>query len=88
MAAFLWGGVPKQLISGVDLKHDEKIYIHCKGGHGRVGIAVASLLCYIKNISVEESLKLTNECHKKREIMKEKWRNIGSPQTYNQKKFS
>lgn len=70
-----------------NLKNSEKIYIHCKGGHGRVGIVVASLLCYIKNISVQEALKLTNECHKKREIMKEKWRNIGSPQTYNQKKF-
>lgn len=70
-----------------NLKHDEKIYIHCKGGHGRVGIVVASLLCYIKNISVEDSLELTNEYHKNREIMKEKWRNIGSPQTYNQKKF-
>ena len=37
------------------LKVGEKIYIHCKGGHGRSGILVACILCYYNNLSVEES---------------------------------
>lgn len=65
----------------------EKIYIHCKGGHGRVGIVVAVLLCYMRNITPEKALIYTNEYHNNRVDMREKWRRIGSPQTVRQKKF-
>ena len=30
-----------------NLKNDEKIYIHCKGGHGRSGVVVSCLLFFI-----------------------------------------
>jgi predicted NAD-dependent protein-ADP-ribosyltransferase YbiA (DUF1768 family) len=70
-----------------NLQKNEKIYVHCKGGHGRAGILVASLLCYNLKITPEESLQLTNNYHSKRIEMKDKWRNIGSPQTTTQKKF-
>lgn len=63
------------------------IYIHCKGGHGRSGILVSCLLCYIYKIPPDKALKLTTEYHGKRKLMREKWRNIGSPQTYWQKNF-
>lgn len=69
------------------LKDDQKIYIHCKGGHGRAGIVVACLLCFINCITSYESLKLTNQYHEQRPEMKEKWRSIGSPQTSKQKEF-
>jgi hypothetical protein len=69
------------------LKSDEKIYIHCKGGHGRSGILVACILCYYNNISTEESLRRTNKYHGERIIMREKWRKIGSPQGKKQKDF-
>jgi len=69
------------------LKQDEKIYIHCKGGHGRAGVVVACLLCYIQGISAEDALELTLKCHGQRTIMKPYWRAIGSPQTKYQKNF-
>ena len=69
------------------LKDGEKIYIHCKGGHGRCGVVVASILCIHHNIDSEHSLHLTNKYQSDRKIMREKWRMIGSPQTLEQKNF-
>lgn len=68
-------------------KDDELFYIHCKGGHGRSGVIVACILCYIFKIPPEKSLNMTTQCHNKRIEMKDKWRKIGSPQTDQQKKF-
>lgn len=70
-----------------NLKNKKKIYIHCKGGHGRSGVVVASILCYIFGLTPFESLEYTTTCHSNRSIMREKWRKIGSPQTYLQRKF-
>ena len=67
--------------------NDECVYIHCKGGHGRSGVVVATILCYIFNIDPEESLELTKKYHSHRIIMRDKWRYLGSPQTLNQKNF-
>ena len=69
------------------LKDDQKMYIHCKGGHGRSGIVVASILCLYHKIPPEYALELTKLYHQKRKIMRDKWRRIGSPQTFNQKDF-
>jgi ribA/ribD-fused uncharacterized protein len=69
------------------LNDNEKIYIHCRGGHGRSGIVVASILCYLLKIYPSKALELTTECHSQRKIMKDKWRKIGSPQTTPQKYF-
>lgn len=70
-----------------NLEKYEKIYIHCKGGHGRSGILVACLLCYLYKITPAEAIAKTTIYHNKRKIMKEKWRKMGSPQTRKQKKF-
>ena len=70
------------------LEKDEKIYVHCKGGHGRSGILVASLIyLHVGNLSTKECLELTNQAHNERTVMREKWRKIGSPQTAPQKKY-
>ena len=69
------------------LEEDEKIYIHCRGGHGRAGVVVATLLSITNDIGTTESLALTNTCHNERTVMREKWRSIGSPQTRGQKIF-
>lgn len=69
------------------LKKGELIYIHCKGGHGRSGVVVASLLCHIFGMSPGEALDHTTMYHSNRKSMREKWRQIGSPQTYQQKGF-
>jgi ribA/ribD-fused uncharacterized protein len=69
------------------LKQGEKVYVHCKGGHGRSGVVVACLLCYIFKIKPSDSLKRTTSYHSKRSIMRDKWRTLGSPQTLSQKNF-
>ena len=70
-----------------DLNEGELVYIHCKGGHGRSGVVVACLLCYMFGFSPEESLEHTTNSHSKRNEMKERWRRLGSPQTSKQKSF-
>lgn len=69
------------------LKEGEKIYVHCKGGHGRAGVVVATLLVLYHKVTPTDALLLTNEYHSQRIEMKERWRKIGSPQTNSQKKF-
>lgn len=69
------------------LKENEKVYVGCRGGHGRSGVVVASILCHLFNLSPDESLEYTTVCHNNRKKLKDKWRKIGSPQTFTQKKF-
>ena len=69
------------------LNQDERVYIHCRGGHGRSGLVVACILCYIFDLSPQESLNYTTKCHSHRKNMRDRWRKLGSPQSYNQKKF-
>jgi protein-tyrosine phosphatase len=69
------------------LNQDERVYIHCRGGHGRSGLVVACILCYIFNLSPQDSLNYTTKCHSHRKNMRDRWRKLGSPQNYNQKKF-
>jgi predicted NAD-dependent protein-ADP-ribosyltransferase YbiA (DUF1768 family)/protein-tyrosine phosphatase len=66
---------------------NEKIYLHCRGGHGRSGILVACIYCFYFGIRSEDALLYTSICHSNRKIMNEKWRNIGSPQGKHQKDF-
>ena len=70
-----------------NLKEGEKIYVHCKGGHGRAGVVVATLLVLYRGVTPTDALLLTNQYHSQRKEMKERWRKIGSPQTNSQKKF-
>jgi len=70
-----------------NLESSETAYLHCKGGHGRSGVVVASLIAHMMNKDAMESLSITNECHSRRRMMRERWRLIGSPQTITQKKF-
>lgn len=75
------------------IKEKNKIYIHCKGGHGRSGILVSALLCQMYGLLPGDSFKKTSEYHSKRLVharnskMNEYWKNKGSPQTIEQKRF-
>ncbi len=73
------------IISG--LTNCEKLYIHCKGGHGRSGLIAATLLCVMDEISPEKAIKETTLSHNQRHMMKKKWKKIGSPQTKAQCNF-
>jgi hypothetical protein len=63
------------------------IYIHCKGGHGRAGLVVACIFCFMFKLTPEASIELTTKYHNQRPFMKEYWRKLGSPQTRMQKSF-
>lgn len=65
----------------------ELVYIHCKGGHGRAGVVVASLMCHMFNMKPDDALEHTSCSHSKRHIMRDRWRTLGSPQTSHQKRF-
>jgi len=70
-----------------NLNNDEKIYIHCRGGHSRSALVVACILCYIFNLTPSQSLEYTAKCHSLRKNMRDRWRKVSAPQNYNQIKF-
>ncbi len=71
------------------LDPESKMYIHCRGGNGRSGIVVASLLVrfYKYDITSLEALQLTSKYHSERKNLKFKWKLMGSPQTVTQKNY-
>ena len=69
------------------LDEGEQIFVHCIAGHGRSGIVVACILCFLFDMEPSTALKYTSFFHNRRKEMKDKWRKIGSPQTVVQKKF-
>lgn len=70
-----------------NLRRNERVYINCRGGHGRAGLLVASILCYLFDMLPNDALCYTSKCHSNRSVMRDKWRKIGSPQTHGQKKL-
>lgn len=71
----------------------KKIYIHCKGGHGRAGLVVACILCYLHKVTPERAITMTTGYHATRQVHSSKpkqhafWKRIGSPQTQEQRDF-
>jgi len=70
-----------------NLENGDKIYVNCRGGHGRSGILVACILCYYYQIRPEEALRMTSAYHSNRPVMRDKWRKMGSPQGKKQRDF-
>ena len=69
------------------IEKKKKIYIHCKGGHGRSPMLVASILCRLYLFCPYMALDLTKNYHQSRYDLKEKYKGINCPQLYNQRKF-
>ena len=67
------------------LSKNKKIYIHCIGGHGRSATIAGILLGISENIPGPLVLSKVYSAHQERLIMKDKWRNLGAPQTNSQK---
>lgn len=70
-----------------NLEPGEKLYIHCRGGHGRSGLVSACLLSHIYNISAENAMYITTRGHCSRKSLSEKWRTLSSPQSRKQRMF-
>ena len=75
------------LISSIYNTRGTKIYIHCRGGHGRSALVAACFLVYQTSINSAEALTRVNSAHHNRETMKPKYRKIGAPQVRIQKDF-
>lgn len=69
------------------IQSNKKVYIHCKGGHGRSSLLVSALLCYIFFYPPTKAFHLTKICHERRHNLKEKYRGIQCPQLFSQRKF-
>lgn len=76
-----------------EIKDGKKLYIHCKGGHGRSGLLVAAILCYLHKITPKQSFIRTSAYHATRPVHSTKpkknefWKTKGSPQTTEQREF-
>jgi len=71
----------------LDSLGNDSIYIHCKGGHGRSGMIVASLLCFHYKKTPEESIRETTIAHQNRIEMTPKWKNRLCPSNPIQRHF-
>jgi protein-tyrosine phosphatase len=66
---------------------EDKIYVHCRGGHGRSGMFAAIIYALVENVSATKALKDVYSSHQRRTEMDEKWRKMGAPQSRSQKAF-
>jgi len=63
-----------------------KMYIHCRGGHGRSSMVVISLLCCIYNKELKSIVNDVIEYHRNRVVIREIWK-YRSPMNYKQFTF-
>ncbi len=70
-----------------ELSNNDRLYLFCKGGHNRSSLVVSSIICYLYEISVYDSIIYTSKCHSARSVLRQKWRNIKVPTSSLQKKF-
>jgi len=69
-------------------EENKKIYIHCRGGHGRSGMVSSSLLITLKpDKNIKEVIEDINSSHINRTILRNKWKKKSTPFNYNQYLF-
>ncbi|CCV01864.1 Putative tyrosine phosphatase [Invertebrate iridescent virus 22] len=68
------------------LKPGEKLYLHCRGGHGRSSLVISCFLCLLFGVSPNESLNLIKNYHSLRPNLRSKWL-TGWPLSLKQRKF-
>jgi hypothetical protein len=65
-----------------------KIYIHCRGGHGRSSMICVSLWMLLHpDMELQPSITHVNQCHVTRKVLREKWRNKRVPFNHHQSTF-
>ena len=65
----------------------ERIYVHCKGGHGRSALVVSCILHDMYRFNAEQVIELTTTFHTERPKLKCKWRNVVCPHHRFQRKY-
>ncbi|AHL67584.1 hypothetical protein DH26_gp091 [Chloriridovirus anopheles1] len=69
------------------LKPGEKIYIHCRGGHGRSTLVVACFLGMVFQLSYDKSLNLAKMYHDMRPNLSPRWYVADWPLNVRQRHF-
>ena len=65
-----------------------KVYVHCRGGHGRSGLFVGCLLAVLRpELSIEDIFERLARYHSNRKSMSDRMRKLGCPQTRVQKEY-
>ena len=81
-----WQSFCKLIIKIETWLKTDHVYVHCRGGHSRSGLIVAVLLRrLIPDITAEQAIERTTELHNSRIGLKQKWKDLGCPQTRCQK---
>lgn len=62
-----------------------RLYVHCKGGHGRSAMVAALLVARHLDMDADTALSLVHAAHQERTEMKPRWRRLGAPQRARQK---
>lgn len=83
------------LVRTINNLSNNKIYIHCRGGHGRASVLAVCLCLYrikMANITLNNDIYATiladiYDLHQNRKIMDDRWRKLGVPQTRSQRDF-
>lgn len=69
------------------LKQGHRVYIHCRGGHGRSAAVAAVVYGLLTNQDGRVALEAVRRAHQVRGEMKPKYRKLGAPQTIEQMNF-
>lgn len=68
------------------LNSGQKLYIHCRGGHGRSGLVVTCILCKMFNLHPRIAFQIMRDSHDQRINLREKWKYV-HPMNGDQKNF-
>jgi hypothetical protein len=69
------------------IRYKQKVYIHCRGGHGRSGMVAACVLAYIIQIRPEEAIKQITTSHQQRPTLRQFWKDKPCPNSFHQRQF-
>lgn len=62
------------------LEKGKRIFIHCKGGHGRSCLLITCIIYYLsENMNAREAIEHTVQIHNQRTDMSVRWKGIKSP---------
>ena len=65
----------------------DKVYVHCRGGHGRSGMTCVSIIYSLLPYDLRESIAIVNQSHNERGVLRNKWKKRNSPFNYEQFTF-
>lgn len=62
------------------IKQGKKVFIHCKGGHGRSCLVVTCIMYLLfENVNARDAIEQTISIHNQRQDLSTRWKNIRSP---------